>query len=114
MSIAGPKPIRSVAHGPPPDWIGFALISTPWSINSASKPGPRNAGSVVLKVVTDRDSLKGAVPEGGKITAVLKRPSIASPRLYTASTFPFPTSSLNKVYGTTGASGLGNKNLISR
>jgi MFS family permease len=52
--------------------------------------------TVVLKVVTDRDSLKGggllgdAVPEGGKMTAVLKRPSIAS-------TFPFPTSSLNKV-----------------
>jgi len=52
--------------------------------------------TVVLKVVTDRDSLKGggllgdAVPEGGKMTAVLKRPSIAS-------AFPFPTSSLNKV-----------------
>src|SRR6202022_1550678 len=61
MSIAGPKPIRRVAHGLPPDWIGFALISTPWSINSASRPGPRNEGSVVLKVVTDRDSLGSAV-----------------------------------------------------
>ena len=30
--------------------MGSALISTPWSIRSASKPGPTKAGIVVLKV----------------------------------------------------------------
>src|SRR5258708_34511796 len=102
MTIAGPKPIRSVAQGLPPDWIGFALISTPRSINSVSRPGPRNEGSVVLKMVTDRDSLGGAVllgdvvPEGGRLPAVLKRLSFAWPGLRITSTSPFPTSPLNK------------------
>ena len=46
---AGPNPNSSVAHGLPPSSIGSALISTPCSISSVSRPGSTKAGSVVVK-----------------------------------------------------------------
>src|SRR5581483_8676510 len=114
---AGPNPIRIVVQGLAPSWIGLALISTPWSMRKASSPGPTNDGSVVAKSVTawgapgdaaprppvargapPLDAVPG--PAGGYATGVLKRPVMASPRLWIAWTLPLATCSLNSVYGT--------------
>jgi hypothetical protein len=98
--------------GLPPASSGSALISTPLSIRSASRPGSTNAGSVVAKAVTGRGS-GGFVdqmppvfdrfwPEPvsatrGYVTGFANRPVRLSPRLKIRWTFPFVTSCLNSV-----------------
>src|SRR6185369_5333766 len=113
-SRAGPNPSRSVDHGLP-SWIGLALISTPWPIRNASRPGSTNEGSVVVNALTALGASLGTAPRwlgawgsplgaaapfslaGGYVTGVLKRPVMVSPWLWIAWTLPFPASSLNRV-----------------
>ena len=99
-SRAGPNPISNVASGLPPSSIGLALISTPWSIKKASRPGSLKVGSVVAKEVPVLGCSRGEVVfslAGGYVTGALKRPVMVSPWLWIAWTLPFRTSSLNSV-----------------
>src|SRR5262245_4425466 len=51
-SRAGPNPNRRLNKGLPPSSIGFALISTPFLIKNASRPGSTKEGKVVVKWLT--------------------------------------------------------------
>ena len=70
----GPNEKSSVAQGLLSSSMGLALISTPCSINNASRPGPTKEGSVVAKEITgfgpsrgDASFTAGGWPWGGVV-----------------------------------------------
>src|SRR4029077_18916283 len=88
-SKAGPNPSRKFNKGLPPSSIGFALISTPWSIKNASRPGSTKEGTVVVKWLTVLGVPPGVAPRSivfldSPLGAALFSPAVLDSPLGTA------------------------------